>query len=289
MCKLSVIKVAISLALILLSVEVKADVLAVQSYDRPFDLDIVDEVYERASDERSIDFQNNYLPEINTLISEQLGERLSLSTGEVNQLALNPNKLDLQADSDVRVYFVGEGAGYHNTLGFNTEGGGVETGNPQLIFPDSSSYNSFLSNSSFNYRSENYPLLPGDYVDLGTLSAGSHLDFFLISNGANGGTNVNSTDEDVNPDGIPHVVSFAIENSSYLLIGFEDLYGGGDRDFNDLLFVVDIGESNVQNLIETIALVPEPEEILLLLIGLGLVFFFYKKTELESNVERKAC
>ncbi len=32
-------------------------------------------------------------------------------------------------------------------------------------------------------------------------------------------------------------------NSRYVMIGFEDLYGGGDLDYNDLLFVVDIGQS----------------------------------------------
>jgi hypothetical protein len=50
-----------------------------------------------------------------------------------------------------------------------------------------------------------------------------------------------------------------LENTPYLLIGFEDLYGGGDRDYNDLMFVVDFGEENVEKLIG-----PEPSTLVLL-------------------------
>jgi hypothetical protein len=65
---------------------------------------------------------------------------------------------------------------------------------------------------------------------------------------------VYSTDISVNRDGINHVVSFATIHDSYLVIGFEDLFGGGDRDFNDLLFAIDIGALNVAALTGT----PEP-------------------------------
>jgi len=50
------------------------------------------------------------------------------------------------------------------------------------------------------------------------------------------------------------VVAFALADSPYLLIGFEDMYNGGDLDYNDLLFAVDIGEANVASLPG----VPEP-------------------------------
>ena len=61
---------------------------------------------------------------------------------------------------------------------------------------------------------------------------GTKLDFFLIADGANGGTNVFSTNSSLNKDGVNHVMSyaFAVPGSSYLLISFEDMYGGGDRD-----------------------------------------------------------
>jgi hypothetical protein len=38
-------------------------------------------------------------------------------------------------------------------------------------------------------------------------------------------------------------------DSPFILVGFEDLIGGGDRDYNDALFVVDVGIENATNLI----------------------------------------
>ena len=72
----------------------------------------------------------------------------------------------------------------------------------------------------------------------------------------------------LNADGINHVVAFAyvMANSPYLIIGFEDLVGGGDRDFNDILFAVDIGIANVKDLTAT----PEPALALTMVTLLGL-------------------
>jgi hypothetical protein len=78
-------------------------------------------------------------------------------------------------------------------------------------------------------------------------------------------------------------VSFAVEDSSYLILGFEDIYNGGDQDYNDLLFAVDIGQANVEQLIETAALVPEPEEIFLAII-FGL---FLMKLLMTNNAATK--
>jgi hypothetical protein len=112
-------------------------------------------------------------------------------------------------------------------------------------------------------RSTSAPLLPGDFVNLGTIEGGSKLNFFLIANGANGGGRVYSTDISTNPDGLNHVVAFtyALPGSPYLIIGFEDLFGGGDKDFNDLIFAVDIGMANIA------ALTGTPEPALLLTLG----------------------
>ena len=68
----------------------------------------------------------------------------------------------------------------------------------------------------------------GDFVDLGTYNAGTLIDFFLVANGANGGTNTYTADSASNPDGIQHVVSYALPGSPYLIIGFEDLFGGDE-------------------------------------------------------------
>jgi hypothetical protein len=67
-----------------------------------------------------------------------------------------------------------------------------------------------------------------------------------------------------NPDGVQHVQLWKIADGRYgIRVGFEDLYGGGDKDYNDLIFEV----SGVTHLVT-----PEPVTIVLLgsgLIGLG--------------------
>lgn len=54
-----------------------------------------------------------------------------------------------------------------------------------------------------------------------------------------------------NPDQYSHVVSRASTVTGELLIGFEDLYGGGDNDYDDTIIRVEIGQQN------TVALLPQ--------------------------------
>ena len=53
-----------------------------------------------------------------------------------------------------------------------------------------------------------------------------------------------------NPDDYSHVVSRASTVTGELLIGFEDIYGGGDNDYDDTIIRVEIGQQN------TVALLP---------------------------------
>ena len=231
-----------------------ADVSPVQSSVRPLGLDIVAQVQLAGSDSAAATFQSTVLPDVTSLINGSLSESHNVDD---SGMLLDPSKLRLKTSSDVRVYFIGEGAGYANTLGFTTDGSGASSSSTaQLIFPNASSRVSTYNPSSSVSRTSNEPLLPGDFVNLGRLSGGTALDFFILANGANGGTSTFSTQQSVNPDGINHVISFAyaMPNSPYLVLGFEDLMGGGDRDFNDLLFAVDIGAVNVNALTAT----PEP-------------------------------
>ena len=256
----------------------QAQEASIQASTRKIGLDIVAPVMVGGTDEASKTFQTEVLPSVTKLLSAKLGEYQKVDD---SAYALDPAKLQLQTDSNVRVYFVGEGASYANSLGFNTTGSGVDSGNPLLVFPNASSALSSYDpakntekddDSKDKYRTKSTPLLPGDFVDLGTFKSGSALDFFLIADGYNGGGNTYSTDESANPDKINHVVAFAyaMPDSPYLIIGFEDLYGGGDRDFNDLLFAVDIGAANVAALTAT----PEPATYLSLgaFLGLGLLW-----------------
>ena len=235
---------------------VSAEDSPIQAGARPFGLEIVDTVKLAGSDVAATAFQADTLPSLRRLLRGDLVSGLSVDGSTA--IALDPSKLDLVNAADVRVYFVGEKTRSHNTLGFNTVGGDITSGKPLLIFPDASEGRS---------RTESNPLRRGDFVDLGALSGGTQLDFFLIADGARDGKNAFSTDLSVNRDGLAHAFTYAVQDSPYLLVGFEDRYGGGDLDFNDLFFAVDVGKDNVAAL----SGVPEPATILSLAAFAGIV------------------
>ncbi len=237
-----------------------------QSPASPYNLDIVAPVQLAGSDEASATFQAEVLPGILKLANQSLSEKSAPLN--FNSIALDPSNLVLAQDATVRVYFLNEGAGYSNSLGISTTDGGPLAPDAALIFPNASSSTGF-GGTGTAIRSSTNPLAPGDFVDLGTYSAGTSLDFFLIANGAKGGSTFFSTDLSLNRDGIVHAVSLAPDGSAYLIIGFEDLLNGGDRDYNDVLVAVEIGKVNVQSLAGLGA--PEPTLAMGAVLAFGLL------------------
>ncbi len=243
----------------------------IQSTADPMRLSIAGPVMAAGSDAAAANFQTT-IPSMVNFIHTSLPEYQNNSKSPLVH-AIDPAKLTLLTKSDLRVYFAYEGAGYHNTIGFNTTGVGVSSGNPQILFPDASS-SIGLYGSGTGIRSASEPLLPGDFVNAGTFNAGTKLDFFLIANGANGGTTTFSTAGTANPDGLTHVASFTpsvwgVANSPYLFISYEDLLGGGDKDYNDVIIAIDIGAANMRALLAT----PEPATWLTLGSLVGLVIW----------------
>jgi hypothetical protein len=209
-----------------------------QSPARPFNLPIISQVQKAKSDTDSTNFYNNYMPTLLKIVKDNLSEGVAIQN--VSAFKLDADKLFIrqQANKPIRVYFVTEDAGYHNSLGFAFTPAGSETpGTPYLVFPD-------VSKGSKRTTSE--PLVQGDFVEIGKGGNGYQLDFFLISNGANGGTSYLWNDMEKNSDHLQHVVAYYVPNTSFILIGYEDILGGGDRDYNDCLFVVDVGYENIQ-------------------------------------------
>jgi len=251
----------------------------IQSPVRPFSLKIVDEVQTSGSDQRAADFEDNYLAAM-----RQWGN-LDLTAPSFTQLtstvSLDPSKISLATQYDTRVYFVGDNTSNRNTLGFNTAGGGITEGNPRLIFPNASESDLAISipllNIHIPLRTLNEPLLPGDFVNLGRLPAGTQLDFFLIADGARGGRDVFSTRASANPDGLNHALVFAQPGSPYLFVGFEDLYGDANGNFKDLLFAVDIGIANIT------ALTNMPEPSTLFILGSFVSLVIYRKYTLLAE------
>ena len=198
-------------------------------------LRIVDTVKIAGSDASSSQFQASELSSFQQFINLPPGQRQTL--GNSRAIAVDPTQISLATDYDVRVYFLGEDASYHNTFAFSANDG--QTTIEHLIFPDAS------TNTRRPRRTGNTPLLPGDFVDLGNVSSGTQLDFFLIANGARGGRDIWRSDPTLNVDGLQHASVFAALDSPYLVFGYEDLRGGGDLDFNDVAFAVDVGQANV--------------------------------------------
>jgi hypothetical protein len=224
----------------------------VQSGARPFGLGIADPVMLAGSDASSAQFQSSVLPGLTAYLAQILPEGQRIDQG--SQL-FDPSKIRLTTDSDVRVYFVSESSAAANTLGFDVSGAG-QGRLSEIIFPNASSGTS---------RTAANPLQPGDFVDLGEFESGQKLDFFLVAEKVNGGGNGNSgKGSSANNDLIRNVVSFATVYGSYLIIGFEETIGGGsDRDFNDLLFAIDLGSANVAAMAGLTA-TPEPAAWLML-------------------------
>ncbi|MEH1817841.1 MAG: DUF4114 domain-containing protein [Nostoc sp.] len=210
---------------------------------------------------------------------QQFVQAESAALPNSGQFKLDPSKLNLKYDHDVSVYFINEGASFRNQLAFDAAGTTNKSG---LLFNDISCEGAGCVGDWGGNA-----LKLGDGVNIGNITAGTQLDFWLRADGLSRGTyaNIYGTDTASNADGLQHAVAYAYNN--YILLAFEDLYGdlyasgvdsktgkwneGSDRDFNDVVVVLDIGEANVKALIG--ASVPEPS-VTLSMFAVGAVGMF---------------
>jgi len=184
---------------------------------------------------------------------------LSVSTAQAAAIpypdsgATNQNSYTFTATTtgQIGAFFYESSAAYTNTLSLLVNG---------VVTPESSM--GVLNNQTSD---------PGYFVNLGNVHAGDVLTFQL--NVLDTGDTWHS-DTALNADGINHIYSAAFSGDAALgiptgtYVGFEDLYGGGDLDYNDEGFVF----TNISSY-ESISPVPEPETYLMLLMGLGLLAF----------------
>ncbi|MEI8288828.1 MAG: DUF4114 domain-containing protein [Verrucomicrobiota bacterium] len=267
---------------------------SVQSKADPYGLKLAGQVMQRGSDASSKDFLASVLPSAATFIKSALPEQKNNTMSKAFEI--DPSKLVLSAQTSVRAYFVSEGAGYHNSIGVDvttpgndpkSAAGEISSKTSELIFPDASSSEGAFASGNYGTRTTSEPVLPGDFVNLGTFNKGTKLDFFLLANGASqAGSSVFSAIESLNGDGFKqHVAAFTPKlfavpqlNSPYIFLAFEDLWGGGDKDINDTIIAINVGAATVKSLLAT------PEPGMWLTLGSFLLLAIWAKRRMDCKV-----
>ena len=221
---------------------------SIQSSYKPMGLTVIDKAQTYGSDAASRSFESvkqSYITYCNQMLPEG-----KVFTG-AGLYQLDPTRLYFLFDYAPRVYFIKDGACYKNGLGatiatLSAPSTTVLTGNTFTILPNASSP-AGVCGAGGSTRSTSEPLLYGDFVQLPTVTAGQQLAFFLMANLNSSGTTPESVYYNgarTNADNFQHMIAFFPDNSQYVIIGFEDMYGGGDKDCNDVIFVVDVGPYN---------------------------------------------
>lgn len=190
--------------------------------------------------------------------------------------------VEITDDHPVSVVFEGETAGYRNTFGYYKVANDGTIQDVEIIWPNASLQGSggdLIQGQSREYLN----VQSGDKIAFFIISNGysrnngySGIDLdngtlqFLESDGTV--ATINSTAPriyhtspegqqtqiqidpyhtsafgdtvNLNPDGILHTTGVLKADAGTITLGFEDLYNGGDRDFDDSVFTVDIGIAN---------------------------------------------
>jgi hypothetical protein len=192
------------------------------------------------------------LPSYLTTIGSSLKEGIAFA--QANHCQLDPTKLYFYYAYAPRIYFVENCGAYTDALGVtigpaSPPNGLAPAGTNYIVFPNcNSNFNNTFSNKQVGTtRTTFVPLLKGDFVQLPTIQPGQQLSLVFWSNVNSNGVPANTfyNDSTANADKYQHMVAFfPSATSQYVIVGFEDLYGGGDKDYNDVIVVLDVGPQN---------------------------------------------
>jgi len=150
----------------------------------------------------------------------------------------------LQETADIWITFVGEGAGYKNTLGFYT----YDINDPAPSIPVPEDITIIFPNVSATGSGGSLEI--GDKVKIGSFPAGTGIGWVLLadawSDGCVGTGNWQLySNPDYNPESDPslrhHNVLLEDLDNERIILGFEDIrrdYASCDQDFNDALFYI---------------------------------------------------
>ncbi|WP_417668702.1 DUF4114 domain-containing protein [Roseibium sp.] len=190
--------------------------------------------------------------------------------------------IEITNDHPVSVVFEGETAGYRNTFGYYKIDDDGTISNVEFIWPNASlqgSGGSLIQGQSREYLN----VVSGDKIGFFIVSNGYSLNNgyqgLNLENGTLGFLNRDGTQASIhsdgpslyhfapdgtktlirhhayhtaaydstvslNPDNLLHTTGVLKTDAGTLTLGFEDLYNGGDLDFDDSVFTVDIGLQN---------------------------------------------
>ncbi|PHS78920.1 MAG: type I secretion protein [Rhodospirillaceae bacterium] len=219
----------------------------------------------------------------NDLIFGNFGSDKLYGGGGPSYLSLNA--LTMAVNYGASITFEGESAGYRNTLGwYKIDPDTQAIQNVEIIWPNASLKGSggdliggvsqenlnidaqdqigfFIIANGYDYNNKFFKTWNGkgeftfqnDDGDQATVNTTNPTLIHTANNGsqttllqhtyhtAGFGDNVN-----LNPDGIDHTVGLLRTDDGLLRLGFEDLYNGGDQDFDDAVFTIDIGFINAK-------------------------------------------
>ena len=189
----------------------------------------------------------------------------------------------IQSSGEIKVKFKNSVAGYQNSLGFYVINANGSIENPQLLFKNAKILEAgtefslgileegqqlgfFLianggrgiwsaeddSTNRMSMQNLDLEQVSLSFVDEegenAAISGENAPQLLLQKDGVNYLINKNifhsNGNANLNPDVIQHGGAGWDEQEGKILLGFEDLLGGGDRDYNDLLFYLDLGEGN---------------------------------------------
>ncbi len=190
--------------------------------------------------------------------------------------------LHVAEDYTAKVIFEGETAGYRNSFGYYTidadtgkisdvniiwenaslqgSGGDLQAGESSVDIPMAAGTemgffivaNGFSQNNFEGLSDGEYQFLDADGnqaavdSDKPTLWYVSESGETIRINGHIYHTTQNEDQFELNPDGMQHTTALLSLEDCTITIGFEDLYGGGDRDFDDSIFTLMVGLENTQ-------------------------------------------
>lgn len=180
------------------------------------------------------------------IIMQNLIATLALAGASMSALAaatLFDGAFTVDSSGTVEATFLGHSAAYSNDLYFSTD------------------------NVNWSFIFNNHATPWGQTVSLGNFDAGTELYFKIYVNDT--ATTFYSGAASNNPDGLVHVFAETTGVDTY--VGFEDLYGGGDQDYDDVRYSF-----------RNVAAVPEPETYALMLGGLGFAVLAARRRQLRE-------